>query len=99
MKFTKIDKKTAKIFLNNLKEKKHMICYVYFNLNFDGEAIKEIDIAQTYYDDKGNFYINSRGQGYLDYLAFEYCKPFKEGEIDIIIKTIHSFLECEDPGL
>jgi hypothetical protein len=95
--FTKINDKTAKIFLKNLKEKKHMICYVYFNLNFDGEAIKEIDIAQTYYDDKGNFSINSRGIVYLYYyLAF---KENKISTIKKIIKTIHSFLECEKPAV
>jgi hypothetical protein len=98
MSFTKINKKTAKIFLNNLKQKKYMICYVYFNLKFGDEEWKFLDIAKTQYDDKGNFYINSRGQGYLDYLAFEF-KPFKEKKIDLIIKTIHSFLECEEPGL
>jgi hypothetical protein len=93
--FTKINDKTAKIFLKNLKEKKHMICYVYFNLKFGNKECKFLDIAKTQYDNKGNFYINSRGQGYLNYLDLNFVNK----KIDIIIKSIHSFLECEKPAV
>ncbi len=44
MKFIKINENTAKEFYNNLKNKKHMICYVYYEWKGMGN-LKEISFV------------------------------------------------------
>ncbi len=88
-----INDQTAKDFLGNLKQKKFMICFVYYD--FGREQNPEdicIDIAKTAYREGGRFGIQCRGTGYMDYIDFEYGK-----QIEVIKKCIHSFIVCEEP--
>jgi len=88
-----INDETAKVFLENIKQKKFMVCFVYYD--FGREQKPEdicLDIAKTLYRDHGRFGIQCRGTGYMDYIDFEYGK-----QLEVIKMSIHSFIECEEP--
>ena len=90
---TLINDETAKVFLENLKQKRFMVCFVYYD--FGREQKPEdicLDIAKTSYRDDGRFGIQCRGTGYMDYIDFEYGK-----QIEVIKMIIHSFIECDEP--
>ena len=90
-----IDDETVYIFIDNLKKRKFMICFVYYDF---GRQKKTgdlcIDIAKTnyYYEKEGSFSIGCRGTGYLDHTDLEYGNI-----IEVIKSSIHSFIECEKP--
>lgn len=89
---TLINDETAKVFIDNLKQKKFMICFMTYSHNRDAEIM--IDIASTRYFAEDRFSISCRGTGYLDYMALE---DFPDKFESIVKKYVHSFIECQEP--
>jgi hypothetical protein len=91
---TIINDETAKVFIENLRQKKFMVCFMTYSHNRDSGIM--IDIASTRYFAEDRFSISCRGTGYLDYMALE---DFPEKFESIVKKYVHSFIECQEPAI